>query len=88
MAVTREAVLEALRRVKAPDHADDIVARGLVSEVVVKDGQVMFAIEVDPARARDMEPVRRAAEVVVSRIDGVDKAMVTLTAEKRETYGN
>lgn len=82
MVVTREAVLEALRRVKAPDHADDIVARGLVSEVVVKDGQVMFAIEVDPARAREMEPVRRAAEVVVSRIDGVDKAMVTLTAEK------
>ena len=81
-ALTRETVLEALKRVKAPDHADDIVARGLVSEVVVKDGQVMFAIEVDPAKARDMEPVRRAAEVVVSQLTGGDKAMVTLTAEK------
>ena len=82
MAVTKDAVLNALKRVKGPDLSNDIVALGLVSEVVIHGGRVFFAISVDPARAQELEPMRQAAEKVVSEIDGVDKVMVTLTSEK------
>lgn len=49
--LTKERVLEALKRVKGPDPGADIVAQGLVSEIVIHNGKVYFAISVDPARA-------------------------------------
>ena len=82
MAVTKEAVLNELRRVKGPDLGDDIVTLGLVSEIVIHGGRVFFAVSVDPARAQELEPMRQAAEKVVSELDGVEKVMVTLTSEK------
>ncbi|MEJ8574406.1 iron-sulfur cluster carrier protein ApbC [Microbaculum marinum] len=82
MPVTKEAVLDALKRVKGPDLSNDIVSLGLISEVVIHGGRVFFAISVDPARARELEPMREAAEKVVAELDGVEKAMVTLTSEK------
>ena len=58
-AVTTEAVLDALRRVPHPRRGGDIVALGMVSGVVVSGGNVGFAIEVDPAAARELEPLRQ-----------------------------
>ena len=87
MAVTKDAVLDELKRVKGPDRNDDIVALGLVSEIVVQSGRVYFAISVDPARAQELEPMRQAAEKVVLEIPGVEKVMVTLTSEKRGGAG-
>jgi ATP-binding protein involved in chromosome partitioning len=87
MAVTKDAVLDELKRVKGPDRGDDIVALGLVSEIVVQSGRVYFAISVDPARAQELEPMRQAAEKVVLQIPGVEKVMVTLTSEKRGGTG-
>ncbi len=83
MAVTKDAILDELRRVKGPDRTQDIVSLGLVSEIVIQSGRVYFAISVDPARAEELEPMRQAAEKVVLEMPGVDKAMVTLTSEKR-----
>jgi ATP-binding protein involved in chromosome partitioning len=83
MAVSKDVVLDELRRVKGPDRDGDIVSLGLVSEVVIQNGRVYFAISVDPARAQDLEPMRQAAEKVVAEIPGVEKAMVTLTSAKR-----
>jgi ATP-binding protein involved in chromosome partitioning len=81
--VTREQVLDALRRVRGPDLADDIVALGMVSDVMVADGGVIVSISVPPERARDLEPLRQAAEKVVRELPGVAKALVALTAEHR-----
>ncbi|MFW6076591.1 MAG: Mrp/NBP35 family ATP-binding protein [Hyphomicrobiales bacterium] len=83
MSVTKETVLEALRAVRGPNRTDDIVSLGLVSEIVVAGKDVMFAINVDPAQADHLEPLRQAAERVVSDIPGIGKVMVTLTAEKK-----
>jgi ATP-binding protein involved in chromosome partitioning len=80
--LTKERVLEALKRVKGPDLRDDIVSQGLVSEIVISKGKVYFAIQVDPARARELEALRVAAEKAVSSVPGVDAVTVTLTADR------
>ncbi|MDP2619951.1 MAG: iron-sulfur cluster carrier protein ApbC [Hyphomicrobiales bacterium] len=78
--VTKEQVQDQLKRVKGPDLKDDIVALGIVSDVVIADGKVYFSISVDPARVEELEPMRQAAEKVVSDIPGVRQVLVSLTA--------
>lgn len=80
--ISKERILEELTRVKGPDLEDNIVALGLVSEVVVHNNKVYFSIKVDPSRAAELEPLRQAAEQVVTEIPGVEKATVTLTADR------
>ncbi|PSJ60228.1 Mrp/NBP35 family ATP-binding protein [Pseudaminobacter soli (ex Li et al. 2025)] len=83
MSVTREAVLEKLSTVKGPDLEGDIVSLGLVSEIFIADSKVFFSITVPAARAKELEPLRAAAERVVKEMPGVSSAMVALTAEKK-----
>jgi ATP-binding protein involved in chromosome partitioning len=85
--VTKERVLEALKRVKGPDLASDIVAQGLVSEIVIHKGKVYFAISVDPARAGELEALRQAAEHAVTSVPGVEAVAVTLTADRAPGSG-
>ena len=63
--VTEHQVLEVLRQVREPESGEDIVSRGMVSGVVVRDGNVGFAIEVDPRRGPKLEPMRAEAERIV-----------------------
>jgi ATP-binding protein involved in chromosome partitioning len=80
--ILKERVLDALKHVKGPNLSDDIVSLGLVSEVVVRGGKVYFAISVDPARASELEALRRAAEQAVRDVPGVEAVAVTLTADR------
>jgi ATP-binding protein involved in chromosome partitioning len=80
--LTKERVLEALKAVKGPDARADIVSQGLVSEIVIHKGKVYFAISVDPARAKELESVRQAAERAVASVPGVEGVAVTLTADR------
>ena len=52
MSLSREGVIECLRRVRGPDMESNIVDLGLVSEILLKDGRVSFSITVPAARAR------------------------------------
>ena len=79
MAVTETQILDALRKIAAPGGGD-IVARGMVTGLVVKDGNVGFSIEVDPKEGPKLEPLRLAAERAVDQIPGVTSATVVLTA--------
>jgi ATP-binding protein involved in chromosome partitioning len=81
--ITREEILARLRAVKGPDGSGDIVTLGLVSDVFVSDGKVMFSITVPAERAQELEPLRHAAETAVREMPGVAGAMVVLTAEKK-----
>ncbi|MFU0504062.1 Mrp/NBP35 family ATP-binding protein [Pseudaminobacter sp. NGMCC 1.201702] len=81
--VTKEIVLQHLKTVTGPDFSGDIVSLGLVSDIFIADGKVFFSITVPAARAKEMEPLRLAAERVVKAIPGVAGAMVALTAEKK-----
>jgi len=80
--LTRAAVLDALKSVATPAGGSNIVDAGLVSEVVLANRKVYFAISVPADRAAALEPLRRAAEAAVRRLDGVDGVSATLTAER------
>ncbi len=85
--ITKQQVLDALAQVKGPDLDGDLVSRNIVTEIVVTGANVMFGLSVDANRAKELEPMRLAAERAVSEIDGVDKVMVALTAEKPASNG-
>src|SRR5690606_27654555 len=75
--------IERLKTIKGPDFEGDIVSLGLVSDIFIADGKVFFSITVPAARANELEPLRAAAERAVKSIDGVQGAVVALTAEKK-----
>ncbi|MGR9371187.1 Mrp/NBP35 family ATP-binding protein [Rhizobium leguminosarum] len=81
--VTKEQVLETLKTVRGPDLEHDIVALGMVSDVFISDGKVYFSITVPADRAKELEPMRLAAERVIKEMPGVKGALVTLTADKK-----
>ncbi|SHL69532.1 iron-sulfur cluster carrier protein ApbC [Roseibium suaedae] len=83
----KKAVLERLSTIKGPDLEGDIVSLGLISDVFVSDGRVAFSITVPAERARELEPLRQAAEKVVREVPGVETAMVALTAERAAGSG-
>jgi ATP-binding protein involved in chromosome partitioning len=81
-AVTEESVLAALKGVNDPASGENIVDNNMISGLVVKDGNVGFAIEIDPDRASEMEPVRKAAEQAVDAVAGVLSVTAVLTAHR------
>ncbi|MEW9616378.1 iron-sulfur cluster carrier protein ApbC [Shinella sp. S4-D37] len=85
--VSKEQVLEQLRTVRGPDMDGNIVDLGLVSDVFISDGKAYFSITVPAERARELDPMRAAAERVVKEIPGIKAAMVALTADKRTATG-
>jgi ATP-binding protein involved in chromosome partitioning len=83
MAVSKEQILDSLRGLKMAGTEGDIVAGGLVSDIFIAGGKVMFSITVPAEQARDLDPLRLEAERRVRAIAGVEGAMVVLTAEKK-----
>jgi len=80
----KEDVLAALSGITDPAKGKDIVSAGMVSGLVVKNGAVGFALEVDPARGAALEPLRKAAEDAVKGLDGVTSVTAVLTAHSTE----
>jgi ATP-binding protein involved in chromosome partitioning len=80
MAVTREQVLGALAGVDSGTGGVDVVARGWVKDVLLKDGHVTFTLEVPAQLGPGLEPVRAAAEKAVNALPGVVSVTAVLTA--------
>ncbi|HEX2527280.1 MAG TPA: iron-sulfur cluster carrier protein ApbC [Geminicoccus sp.] len=80
--LTKERVLEALSGIRLPDGGTTLTDAGIVGGIVIKGANVGFSLEIDPARAEAMEPVRRAAEAAVRALPGVTSATAVLTAER------
>lgn len=79
--VTEQQILDALKAVVDPDTGNDVVSEGMVTGLVIKDGNVAFALEVDPQRGPNLEPMRKSAEKTVHAMDGILSVSVVLTAE-------
>ncbi|MEM7226165.1 MAG: iron-sulfur cluster carrier protein ApbC [Pseudomonadota bacterium] len=77
---TEQEILDALGAVIEPERGQDIVKLGMISGLVVKDGNVGFAIEVDPKKGAQMEPLRKSAEQAVMALEGVLSVTAVLTA--------
>ena len=80
--VTEDRILKALSSVIEPEKQRDIVSLNMISGLVIKDGNVGFAVEVDPRRGAAMEPLRKAAESAVQALDGVLSVTAVLTAHR------
>jgi ATP-binding protein involved in chromosome partitioning len=80
-AVTEQQILDALGRIADPDKGSDIVSLGMVSGLVIRDGNVAFAIEVESERGPRLEPLRKAAEKAVEALPGVLSVTAVLTAQ-------
>ncbi|WP_029007267.1 iron-sulfur cluster carrier protein ApbC [Azospirillum halopraeferens] len=80
--VTEEQVVGALKSVTDPDRGADIVSLNMLSGLVIRDGNVAFSIEVDPARGAQAEPIRHAAEKAVEALPGVLSVTAVLTAHR------
>jgi ATP-binding protein involved in chromosome partitioning len=80
-AVTERQIIDALGNIADPDRGSDIVSLGMVSGLVIRDGNVAFAIEVDRERGPQLEPLRRAAEKAVEVLPGVLSVTAVLTAQ-------
>ncbi len=85
--VTRETILAALGDVRKNDNGQDVVSLGMISGVVVRDGNVGFAIEVDAAEGAASEPLRKACEAAVEAVPGVLSVTAVLTAERPAQAG-
>ncbi|MFS8115830.1 Mrp/NBP35 family ATP-binding protein [Rhizobium jaguaris] len=85
--ITKEQVLETLRTVRGPDLEHNIVELGMVSDVFISDAKVYFSITVPAERAKELEPMRLAAERVIKELPGVKGALVALTADKKAGAG-
>ncbi|OLP45694.1 iron-sulfur cluster carrier protein ApbC [Rhizobium oryziradicis] len=83
MVPDKNSVLDALKTVRGPDLEGNIVDLGMVSDVFISDAKVYFSINVPAERAKELEPLRAAAERVVKALPGVKGALVSLTAERK-----
>src|SRR5882724_1464648 len=63
---TRDEVLKALDQVIDPVSGRSVVQQDIVQGLVLRDGNVGFAVEVDAARGRAAEPLRKACEDAVA----------------------
>jgi ATP-binding protein involved in chromosome partitioning len=79
--ITEGEIRAVLAKVELPDGGN-VVDRGMVQGLVLRDGHVGFSIEVDPALGAAMEPVRKAAEAAVMALPGVLSVTAVLTAHR------
>ena len=75
-----------LSTITAPDGGN-IIDRGMVQGLVVRDGHVGFSIEVDPAQGNQLEPLRKSAEAAVMGLPGVLSVTAVLTAHRGGSAG-
>lgn len=85
--ISSKDVLEKLRTVRGPDMEGNIVDLGLVSDIFISDGKAYFSITVPAERAKELEPLRQAAERAVKDIPGMKGAFAALTADKKAGTG-
>ena len=57
--VTEQQVLDALKCIADPERGKDIVGLGMVQGLRIKEGHVVLALEVDPKRGPQLEPLRK-----------------------------
>jgi len=80
MALTRDDILNELRRIELPD-GPNLADSDMIRALSVDGGEVRFVIEAPtPEAAAALAPVRDVAERAVKSIAGVEKVSVVLTA--------
>ncbi len=76
-------ILETLSQVTTPSLKGNIVELKLISDIVIRDGKVIFSITVPNGLEKEMPYARDQAELRVSKIEGVERVLIALTAEAK-----
>lgn len=84
--LSKEKIIEVLEEVKL-DNGESIVSKGIVSEVVIANGKVYFALDAGDDDPKIYESLCREAEKVVGALEGVRSVGVTVTAERQQGDG-
>ncbi len=77
---SRDDILNVLKTFTDPASGSDLVASGMVRALSVDDGDVRFVMEIDPARAQAMQPMKTEIEDKLSALEGVAKVSIVMTA--------
>ena len=72
--VSEQSVRNALAEVVDPGSGTALSALATVSGLVVKDGNIGFSLEVDPAKGPGLEGLRKAAEAAVLALPSLNAA--------------
>lgn len=80
--VKREQLIEALKTIINPITKENIIDSGMVQGLVIKDGNVGYALNINPDHVEEMEKLRGTADNLLHQIYGVQKVTSVLTAER------
>jgi ATP-binding protein involved in chromosome partitioning len=80
--INEQIILSCLEKINEPKSGKNVVELGIISGLIVKDGNVGFALEINPADANDMEIVRKQCEDAVYSLNGVSSVSAVMTAEQ------
>jgi len=81
--IDRQAILTVLETVQDPVHNASVVAANMVSGLVIKEDAIGFALEVDPKRGQEAEPLRKETEDALKTAFPQHKITVVLTAHNQ-----
>lgn len=76
--ITKNQILSVLKKVFVPGTQGNVVENGLVSSVIIRNGDVGFVIETSDING---EEIRKLCERAVANLDGVKKVTAVLTSE-------
>ncbi len=77
---TQADILRALSQVEEGGRAGDVVSLEMVQGITIREGHVLFSLEVDPARGAALESLRKSCEDAVYKVAGVLSVTAVLTA--------
>ncbi|CUH76254.1 Mrp/NBP35 family ATP-binding protein [Tropicibacter naphthalenivorans] len=83
MQISKDDILAALQKLALPTGGN-LISADMIRALTIEGGQVRFVIEApSPEIARQMEPLRKAAERIVADLPGVTGVSAVLTAEAK-----
>ncbi len=79
--LTEEKILDALRQVQDPELRKDLVTLNMIKNVVIKDSNVSFTIELTTPACPLKQEIQQAAKNAVLAVEGVETVNVTMGAK-------
>lgn len=84
--LTKQDILEQLSHVKDTQQKQDIVTLGRVSSIIIKNGNVGFALECNASEQDRYESIRQECESALYQLKGVDKVTIVLTSHNETAH--
>lgn len=84
-AVTRESIIEALRRVKDPELHKDLVTLNMIKDIAISDGLVRLGVELTTPACPLKDTIKADVEREVRKIAGVRAVEIAWSAQVRAT---